>query len=78
MEEQVLRKIKFSGDKALIKFAREELKIDEFEWIEVRQRILNYLAEQKTDFLQKPFSSTNNWRWTETLERDIRRLRMRS
>ena len=57
---------------------REELKIDEFEWIEVRQRILNYLAEQKTDFLQKPFSSTNNWRWTETLERDIRRLRMRS
>ena len=57
---------------------REELKIDEFEWIEVRQRILNYLAEQKTDFLQKPFSSTNNWRWTETLGRDIRRLRMRS
>ena len=39
---------------------REELKIDEFEWIEVRQRILNYLAQQKTDFLQKPFSSTNN------------------
>ena len=25
---------------------REELKIDEFEWIEVRLRILNYLAEQ--------------------------------
>ena len=57
---------------------REELKIDEFEWIEVRLRILNYLAAEKTDFPQKPFSSTNNWRWTEILGRDIRRLRMRS
>ena len=33
---------------------REELKIDEFEWIEVRQRILSYLAEQNR-FSSKTF-----------------------
>ena len=56
---------------------REELKIDEFEWIEVRPRILNYVA-RKNRFILNPFSSTNNWRWTEILANDTRRLRMRS
>ena len=32
---------------------REELKIDEFEWIEVRLRILNYLAAKKRGFSLK-------------------------
>ena len=34
---------------------REELKIDEFEWIEVRLRILNYLAAEKNRFSSKTF-----------------------
>ena len=33
---------------------REELKIDEFEWIEVRPRILNYVA-RKNRFILNPF-----------------------
>ena len=56
---------------------REELKIDEFEWIEVRLRIPNYVA-RKNRFILNPFSSTNNWRWIEILANAIRRLRMRS
>ena len=56
---------------------REELKIDEFEWIEVRLRILNYVA-RKNRFILNLFSSTNNLRWTEIQANATRRLRMRS
>ena len=36
---------------------REELKIDEFEWIEVRLRILNYLAAEKKQIFLKNLSA---------------------
>ena len=52
---------------------KNEMKIDEFEWIEV-------WSEPNVALFTSPcpFSSTNNWQWTENRVRNIRRQQMRN